>query len=144
MKPLVTWVLIANSGMAHVVANHGPGKGFETLALNWVAAAPVEYADKPGVEKIGQMHGNVNLTAGDPKAAAETAFAALLATKLKEYAQKGRFDRLIITAGPRMLGKLRAAISPNVAEKISAELDKDLTHIAIEDLAGHLQHVIAA
>ena len=144
MKPLVTWALIANSGTAHVVANHGPAKGFETVGLTWKAAPPVEYADKPGIEKSGSMHGQVNLTNGDPKDAAETAFATLVAAKLTAHAQKDSFDRLIVAAGPSMLGKLRAAIPPNVAEMILGELDKDLTHVGIQDLAGHLKHVIAA
>ena len=144
MKPIVTWVLLANAGMARVVANHGPGKGLVPMAgKTWHADEPVEYSDQPGTEKTGNTPGSVSLSTGDPKDLAETVFSVHVASELAASAQKGEFDRLIVSAGPSMLGKLRAAIPQGVKDKVTAEVDKDLTHIKVEDLASHLQDVIA-
>ena len=145
MKPIVTWVLLANAGTAKIVANHGPGKGFVELdGKAWDAEKPVDYADQPGTEQSSTTHGSVGLPSGDPKDAAETLFATHLASELASFARNGEFDRLIISAGPSMLGKLRAAIPTRVKGMVTAEVDKDLTHIKIRDLPSHLQDVIAA
>ena len=52
------------------------------------------------------------------------------------------FDRLIIAAAPKVLGDLRQLLSTNVKNKVSAELDKDLTHIPLIELPEHLQDVL--
>lgn len=145
MRPIVTWVLLANAGIARVVANHGPGKGFVAMGgRTWHAEDPVEYSDKPGLEKSGNAYGSVALPSGDPKDAAETAFAIQVSAELEAFVRSGQFDRMIICAAPRMLGKLRAAIAPSVQNKVTAEVDKDLTQINLVDLPKHLRDVIAA
>jgi len=145
MKPTITWILLANAGIARVVANRGPGKGFEAMGgKTWHAEKAVEYADKPGVEHHGRGHGNVTLMSGDPKDAAETAFAVRLARELEASCREDRFQRLIISAAPALLGKLRAALPEVVRERVLAEVDKDLTHIPLEALRTHLKDVIAA
>lgn len=145
MKPVVTWVLLANAGMARVVVNRGPSKGFAAMGgKTWRAEKPIEYADKPGVERRENTYGSVTLDSGDPKDAAESAFAQDLASRLSAYCRDDCFDRLIISAAPSLLGKLRAALPENVREKVSAEVDKDLTQVGVDDLAAHLKDVIAA
>jgi len=145
MKPITTWILLANASMARVVANHGPGKGFKAMGgKTWHADKPVEYADKPGVEHRGSAYGNVSYISGDPKDAAETAFATKLASELEVLCREERYERLIISAAPRLLGKLRTALPEVVRAKVSAEINKDLTNIPLDGLVGHLKGVIAA
>ena len=46
-------------------------------------------------------------------------------------------------APPKTLGDLRAAINDRVRATISHEIDKDLTHVAVHDLAPFLEPVLA-
>jgi protein required for attachment to host cells len=51
---------------------------------------------------------------------------------------KGAFDRIVLAAGPKMLGALRDAMPKDLAHKIVAEVDKDLSDIPAQDLFRHL------
>ena len=74
---------------------------------------------------------------------AEIDFAKTIAATLNDDCQRAAFDRLVVTAGPRMLGALRQALSGPVRDRVIAERAKDLTHIPILDLPAHLDDVIA-
>ena len=52
---------------------------------------------------------------------------------------KGGYDRIVISAGPKMLGALRDALPKQVADVIVAELHKDLMKIAAHDLPSHFK-----
>jgi protein required for attachment to host cells len=55
-------------------------------------------------------------------------FARRVAAEV-EYARIAqRFDRLVVIAGPRMLGLLRKELSPQASKLIAAEISKDLLH----------------
>ena len=66
-----------------------------------------------------------------------------LALYLSDAAKRGVFDRLVVVAPPKALGHLRAEFSPAVRGKVTAELNKDLTHVPIHELAAHLGSVLA-
>ena len=70
-------------------------------------------------------------------------FAASLAAVLRDELQGGSYNRLIIAAAPAMLGDLRAALSKQVTSVIIAEIDKDLTQVKDNELARHLEKVLA-
>lgn len=144
MKPLVTWVVLANATSAHVVASHGIGKGLQSIAdMKMTAEPPVEYADRAG---IGHSIGGPGVAAvdqGDPKAQAETAFARLICGKLEPALQKKSFDRLVLVAGPHMLGELRKRLGKTLQSVVLAEIPKDLTALPISDLPDHLSDVLA-
>lgn len=52
--------------------------------------------------------------------------------------QKGGAGRIVLAAGPKMLGALREAMPKDLASEIAVELAKDLSDIPDRDLAGHL------
>ncbi|MCK5168087.1 MAG: host attachment protein, partial [Rhodospirillaceae bacterium] len=52
------------------------------------------------------------------------------------------FDALVLVAPAKTLGELRKKLNPNVKGKVTAELDKDLTHLNLHDLGPHLTDVI--
>lgn len=58
---------------------------------------------------------------------AEQKFAARIAEDLYRMGHAQEFAALVVVAPPRMLGDLRAALHPEVTQRIVAEIPKDLT-----------------
>ncbi len=57
-----------------------------------------------------------------------------------EWAQGGYGD-IVVAAGPKMLGELRAAMPKSLTQSITAELAKDLVKVSEHDLPSHLGDV---
>lgn len=66
---------------------------------------------------------------------AEQRFAAEIAATLYEMEHAHKFDELVVVAPPKMLGDLRAAFHPEVAQRIVAEVAKDLTSHPVPEMA---------
>lgn len=148
MKPVKTWILIADGTRARIAINDGPGRGvrpaldMEFHGVN--AANRVIMSDRPGrtFDSAGQgRHAMEPRT--DPQTHEQRSFLHDVAAYLDKAAQRGEFDRLVVVAPPKALGSLRAALSENVQSKVTGELNKDLTHVPIHDLAEHLGSVLA-
>ena len=73
----------------------------------------------------------------------KTRFAKEVATALNKAAGGQAFDRLILVAPPKTLGSLRAGLDKTAATRITGELAKDLTNLALDALPGHLSELIA-
>jgi protein required for attachment to host cells len=69
----------------------------------------------------------------------EHMFALHLADVLDKNRMAGVFDMLVIIAGPKLLGKLRSALTEPTRKLVKAELDKDLIDPTEADLRSHLQ-----
>jgi protein required for attachment to host cells len=54
---------------------------------------------------------------------------------------KGRADRIILAAGPKMLGELRDLLPKGLAGHVTADLAKDLIKIPLHDLPSHFKDV---
>lgn len=65
---------------------------------------------------------------------AEERFAGELAEALYRGAHANLFDRLVIIAPPKILGNLRKAFHPQVAERIAAEIPKELTSHPVTEI----------
>jgi protein required for attachment to host cells len=50
---------------------------------------------------------------------------------------------VVLIAPPQALGDLRACLSKGVQAKVSAELAKDLTHLAVHELPDRVGAVLA-
>jgi protein required for attachment to host cells len=64
----------------------------------------------------------------------KTRFAQELADRLYGYAHRGRFDRLVVVAPPRVLGDLRAKLHKEVADRVIAEIPKTLTNHPVDQI----------
>ena len=64
----------------------------------------------------------------------EDRFAAETADLLKRRALKNDFESLIIVAPPRTLGELRKHYHKEVSQRLTGELDKDLTGHPIDQI----------
>ena len=69
-------------------------------------------------------------------------FARELAEVLRVGRAEKRYDRLVLVAEPRFLGKLRNALDAATGAMVEETVGKDLAKVAVKDLAGHLRDVI--
>jgi len=149
MKRIKTWILIADGARARIALNDGPGRGVkpgpdkEFEGIN----APTRdiVSDRPGrtfdSSGLGGRHSKEPRT--DPHEHEQQVFHHRLAAYLDAAAKRGDFDRLVVVAPPKALGNLRSELTDPVRAKLVGELNKDLTHVPIHDLAAHLGSVLA-
>lgn len=69
----------------------------------------------------------------------EDRFAATAADMLRTRALANDFESLIIVAPPRTLGELRKHYHKAVSDRLTGEIDKDLTGHPISDIEAALQ-----
>jgi protein required for attachment to host cells len=69
-------------------------------------------------------------------------FAKRMADILEKAATRQAFDRLVLVAPPQTLGDLRAALGRQARDRLSAELNKDLTQVGIHDLPPYLSAIM--
>jgi len=145
-KRTVTWYLVADGARGRIFANDGPGKGlYQAVEKEFAIQRPERthdiVSDREG-RSAGPAGGSGHTMNAptDPHAHEETAFLRDLAAQLGEMGQDNLYDRLVIVAAPRALGDLRAHLPRAAREKVTAELDKDLTRLPPGDLAKHLEN----
>ena len=143
MKPIVTWIVLANANHAHIVVNSGLGKGLKSVAgTRMEAKPPVEFSDRAGVGHSSAGPGISAVNQGDPSEQAEIAFATHICSKIEAAHNDGSFGRLLLVSGPHMLGLLRKTLSKKLQATITAEIPKDLASLPIPKLVDHLSDVM--
>jgi protein required for attachment to host cells len=148
VKPVKTWILIADGARARIFENDGPGHGISELTqhareIDLKASRDID-ADAPGrtFDSGGQgRHAMEPPT--DAKKHEKQSFHAELADLLKKSLDKGAYDRVVLVAPPATLGDLRGSLDKTVLNVIHGELAKDLTKVSAHDLPGHLGEVLA-
>lgn len=139
-----TWVVVADGAKYLVMHNIGDA---DFLQLAVVAqdesqspAARDLASDRPGRRNDAARAmpdgtvtawGKSAMEQTDWHRRAEMDFAEGLARRLAEWVAAGRCDRLIVIAAPQFLGLLRAAWGVDVAARIIAQIDKDLTGLPV-------------
>lgn len=148
MKPIRTWILVADGARARVLENTGPGKGISEVPGMEFTEQRLEnreiMADRPGrsFESADQSRHAME-PRSDPKQMMETAFVTGLVETLNEKFQAGSFDRLVLVAAPKALGDIRKAMPKELAGAVHGELAKDLTKVPNADMEKHLGEVMA-
>jgi protein required for attachment to host cells len=131
--PRDTLVLVGDGRKAMFLRNKG-GAGHPDLFAEQIMEQDNPPTHEQGTDKPGRHEG----FAGTPRSAveqtdwhqqAEDRFAAHIAHVLYKKAHEHEFERLIVVAAPRTLGALRSAFRKEVAQKVSAEIPKDLTSL---------------
>jgi protein required for attachment to host cells len=84
-----------------------------------------------GTDRPGRRHGTDGVSRSavgetDFHQLAEQKFAERIAADLYRMGHAQEFAALVVVAPPRMLGDLRAALHPEVTQRIVAEIPKDL------------------
>lgn len=141
MTPVVTLYCIADESGFRLLR----GKGSEIEELFTASAEAFE-----DVEHQFGSHGQNRAGAGatsfghDTKSAAEIERPRLakhvVRALVAEWA-KGGAERIIVAAGPKMLGALRDAMPGALAGHVAAELSKDLSDIPAHALYSHFEGV---
>jgi protein required for attachment to host cells len=148
LKPVRTWILVADGARARVFQNEGPGRGIaelpeHTREIDLKPSRDIN-ADKPGraFDSGGQgRHAMEPPT--DAKRHEKQTFHAELAGLLKKALDAGRYDRVVLVAAPATLGDLRASLDKTVLAVVHGELAKNLTQVPAHELPGHLGEVLA-
>jgi protein required for attachment to host cells len=136
MKPIITWIVIANKGSAKIMETRGINHGLtEVPGMNMKGPPKLEPERTPGrtMKASGAGHHTFQ-----PQHREDTQLAEEIAAKLEIALRQNRFDRLILCAAPEMLGNLRSSLGPMVGKTIHSELSKDLVNTPVADLPGHL------
>jgi len=147
MKKTITWILIADGTRARIFRNDGPFKGLKpALGREFGAPAPPTRAlgsDRPGrVQESAGSERHAMVPRVDWHRFEKEKFAKSMARILDEAAKRGAFSRLVLVAPPRTLGDLRNALGARARAMVTAELDKDLTHVTPVELPDHLYKVL--
>jgi protein required for attachment to host cells len=96
-------------------------------------------ADRPGrafSSSTGQRHGidgERSMRRTD-----QQDFAKRVTDAIERGRHAGNFDRVVLAAGPRMLGMLRAGLSDATRNSVAAEVAKDLVRFEGRALMDHL------
>lgn len=70
-------------------------------------------------------------------------FAHELSSTLGREHTAGKFDRLVLVAGPAFLGALRGVLSKNLRDAVVAEIPKDLVHESEKSLRERLPDLLS-
>ena len=147
MKKKITWILVADGARARVLRSEGWGSGLEP-ALDKEFVGDRRRTREIGAERPGRtrLSGTGQPTAMEPKADwhrfEKAQFAKSLAQTLDKAALANRFDRLVLCAPPQALGDLRAALGKQARERIVAEVNKDLTPLALGEIEKRMEKVV--
>lgn len=145
-----TWVLVADGARARIFSQTGAKAALEPVLTEEDAQSrqPTRDlgTDKPGraQARIGDGSRHSMAPRADWHEFEKQNFARELAKILDQAAQKEAFDHLVLVAPPKTLGELRAALGKSAEEKITAEINKDLTSISPHDLPAHLEVALKA
>jgi protein required for attachment to host cells len=149
MKKTVTYILVADGARARLYVNHGVGKGLQPVS-GATHKADLHHHDRDILaDKPGRAYNSV----GEGRSAMEPQtewhrfekhkFAREMAKVLDAAAAGKAFDRLVLVAPPATLGDLRTELSDVTRRMVTAELPKDLTRHAEQELPAHLEGVLA-
>lgn len=147
MTPKTTWIVIANGTRARFLESTDrsvPPHELADEALSWSHKKSQEIvADRPGRthESVGTARHAVEPRT-NPERELARQFAIEIGAHLAKALHGGRYQRLVVVAGPTLLGDLRAALPEPVRKTVTGEHAKDLTHLPIKDLVGQVSELL--
>jgi protein required for attachment to host cells len=143
MKPVRTWVLIADAARARVFENTGKGTGL-TLVQDMTLDAELLPSHELGTDRPGRSFDSVGSgrhameSPSDLNREQKRHFARRIALAIADRLTRKSFDRLILVAPPVTMGDLRAALPDKVKSALTAEVVADLTNTPMGELPAHL------
>jgi protein required for attachment to host cells len=147
MKPVRTWVLIADGGRARILENDGPNRGLRPVeGMEFQTELPPTrelVTDRPGRdhESVGQTR-HAYQSHSDPHRELKRKFATMLAQTLEKKRLEKAYDRLVVVAPAGTMGDLRGALPPDVKKSVMGEIVEDLTHAPNDKIGPYLDGVL--
>lgn len=144
-----TWFLVAERAGATIFEHRQDKK---TFAVHQSVAHPEGRLEshEMGSDRKGrtyESHG-VGGSAFEPQhTPAENVadqFAQQLAGIVRDARNLHAYDRLVLVAEPRFLGRLRGALDHATADTVVGSIDKDLAHATVKDVEAHVSHLFPA
>lgn len=124
-------VMVGDGKRARFLRNKGTVNHVEflTLRVMEIDNPPTreQGTDRPGRTMSSDGANRSAMEQTDWHQQAEDRFAVEIAGVLHQMSQAREFEDLVVIAPPKMLGSLRAAFHRDVAERVVAEIPKDLT-----------------
>ena len=147
LKPIVSWVLIADAERARIIADDGTGEGLRQLPDAVLHAKPGgENSDDEGRTMNRISGGRTRLERHVEHPPEAEAFAVTLVKRLDAALRQGQFDRWAVCAAPAMLGLIRHALdvhaSAPLRDALRDEISKELINVPTDDLAPHLAAMV--
>lgn len=147
-----TWILIANSSVAHCYTYDPKKFAKGEIRLDKIASHTHPESrkkdadlitDRAGYFKSGDLgHGSYE-SETDPKELEAEIFARELADKLDASCQQKEFTQMILVSPPHFFGILNKHFSKNLLNHICKTIQKDYTKAPIKELESHLKdHLI--
>ena len=144
MKPIITWVVVGNARTISVLAHQGSGNGLTAVAdQQWHAPEIAASKDRAGVGHSIAGPGIAAVEQTDSKLVHDTRFAKEAVSHLSAAYLSKKFDRLIVVAGPYMLGLLRENLDAPLREALIGDIPKDLSAQSLTDIETHLGELMA-
>lgn len=139
------WVVVADEGLARFLAL--PSHGAELQPVDELTDAGARASNaalsrdahgRRGGDDL-RMGGSATASAGDSELEKEAQqFARRVADHLAQALRVSRYSELHVVAAPRFLGRLRQAMSAQVAACVVQTQDKDLIHLNPRELTERL------
>ncbi|MFT6075270.1 MAG: protein required for attachment to host cells [Yoonia sp.] len=143
MKPIKTWIVLADTQSVRIAVNDGPSKGVYGHCTHGLKAPKItSLSDAPGMTNAAVGPNRGGIADPDLKGQAAHAFAADIIQYLEASLTKGEFQRLILIAPAAMLGLLRKAMTPALKHTLLGDIPKDLTHLPLDELPKHLEDIL--
>ncbi|PJI92082.1 protein required for attachment to host cells [Yoonia maricola] len=143
MKPIKTWIVLADAQTVRVAVNDGPGKGVYGHHVEGLVPPEVtELSDAPGMTNAPNGPNRGGISNPDLKGQAVAGFATDIVAYLDRFFQDSAFQRLVLIAPPAMLGVLRQTLSAPLRDALLGDMPKDLTHLPLDDLPAHLEDMM--
>ena len=128
MKPIITLYLLVNDEDYRLLHTHDDG-----------------LAEIPHTRAELTAAGVAHVQGHSPKEGATRVHLAKHAAKmLAAQWGKGSYDRIVLAAGPKMLGEIRHDLPKALHAHIAAELHKDLVKVPLHDLPSHFAGTVPA
>lgn len=148
VRPSTTWVLVADRARARLFAGEWPELGdfheIEDFAHPEGGAHQRDVeSDKPGLFRTTNGGGYAAEEVTDYEHRTATDFARELVARLQHGRDTNAYGRVVIIAPAMLLGVLRDEIPAPLAKLVVADLDKDLTRHACEDIQAHVRDLLA-
>jgi protein required for attachment to host cells len=136
--PKAALILVGDGKRALFLRNEGSPEHV-SLVLERVLEQENPPTREQGTDKPGRYYGADRVSRSameqtDWHQLAEDRFAHEISTALYRLAHANQFDALIVVAPPRILGNLREAFHKEVAERVVAEIPKDLTTHPVSEI----------
>jgi protein required for attachment to host cells len=146
-----TWVVMADSACAQILANDGSSDKFSLVAGAFFENPSARRhtrelgRDRPAraIESVGGARHAIEPPV-DWRREDRIAMAKKIGKFVEKAARDRKFDQVVLAAPPTMLGHLRAGLGRLGTERTVKELRKDLMKLPAAKLAAQLRQAVKA